>query len=643
MSWEQVGNGIYGDRSNGNSLSISADGSVVAIGGSNSARVYRAPESANADWTQVGQDLGDANAYPPVVSISASGEVVAVGNYFAPDDGGDLLGYIKVYRTPANPGGDWTQIGNTLTAKSAYFSAYVVCLSADGEVVALGDYESLPDGNLSGAVKIYRAPATPGGNWTQIGKDIVSDALEYSSYSASISTDGSIVAIGTSKAISVDSPGYTTYNSVYREPDAADGDWTQIGQTIVTNGLSTTISISGDGSVLALPSYAQGDSGVLGATRVYGAPENGGTTWTQIGQDILPSAGTSYDSQAVSLSSNGDVIAIGSFEPGTSTTGQVRLYRMPISGSTSWTPIGDAIVGETSESHFGYSVSLSTDGSTVAIGAPYGEFGGSDAGQVRVYQYDPDTTPPTLTLTIPADETLVVYKDQPVPTGKYVQSVSDNNTSPTAADVTLSSTGITSGVFTTPGVYEATWSVTDGDNTTTATRQVLVLNQAYQIPICFVASTPIQTDQGEIAINKLTPGVNTINGKCIVDITETMSTEETLVEIKANALSENVPSRDTVMTNKHKVYYNGRLIEAGSLVGKEGVTHIVYKGELVYNVVMSTYSTMMVNGMECETLDPENVQYKLMELHKRMLTGRCTEEMGVEFGRLMMEHKGMSV
>ena len=42
-------------------------------------------------------------------------------------------------------------------------------------------------------------------------------------------------------------------------------------------------------------------------------------------------------------------------------------------------------------------------------------------------------------------------------------------------------------------------------------------------------------------------------------------------------------------------------------------------------------------------MDPENVQYRLMELHKRMLTGRCSEEMGVEFGRLIVEIKGMCV
>jgi len=333
-------------------------------------------------------------------------------------------------------------------------------------------------------------------------------------------------------------------------------------------------------------------------------------------------------------------VATGSPYDGTSSPGFVRVYQN-INGN--WTKIGNNIYGEGNSDRSGRSISLSSDGTIVAIGAIANDGNGSNSGHVRVYQYTPpDTTPPTLSLTIAEGETLVVYKDQPVPADKYVSGVSDNNTSPTVADVTISNAGITNNVFTTPGVYEAIWSVTDGDNITTVTRTVLVLDSPYQIPICFVASTPIQTDQGEIQISKLVPGVNTINGKRIVDITETVSTEETLVEIKANAFSENVPSRDTVMTNKHKVYYKNRLVEAGSLVGKEGVTQVVYNGELVYNVVMPSYTTMRVNGMECETLDPENVQYKLMELHKRMLTGRCSEEMGVEFGRLMEEHKRIS-
>ena len=47
--------------------------------------------------------------------------------------------------------------------------------------------------------------------------------------------------------------------------------------------------------------------------------------------------------------------------------------------------IGSDIDGKEPGDHFGSSVSLSSDGSTVAIGAPYNDGIGRDAGHVRVY------------------------------------------------------------------------------------------------------------------------------------------------------------------------------------------------------------------------------------------------------------------
>jgi hypothetical protein len=50
-----------------------------------------------------------------------------------------------------------------------------------------------------------------------------------------------------------------------------------------------------------------------------------------------------------------------------------------------WTRVGSDIDGEAADDNSGSSASLSSDGSRVAIGAPSNDGGGSDAGQVRVY------------------------------------------------------------------------------------------------------------------------------------------------------------------------------------------------------------------------------------------------------------------
>jgi hypothetical protein len=80
--------------------------------------------------------------------------------------------------------------------------------------------------------------------------------------------------------------------------------------------------------------------------------------------------------------------------------------------------------------------------------------------------------------------------------------------------------------------------------------------------ICFPAGTPIQTDQGTIAIEKINPDIHTINQKSIVDITKTITTEKYLVGFKKNALGLNYPAENTLMSQEHKVYYQGKMCEA---------------------------------------------------------------------------------
>ena len=53
----------------------------------------------------------------------------------------------------------------------------------------------------------------------------------------------------------------------------------------------------------------------------------------------------------------------------------------------SQTQLGSDINGEAASDQSGRSVSMSSDGTIVAIGAPYNDGNGSNSGHVRVYQY----------------------------------------------------------------------------------------------------------------------------------------------------------------------------------------------------------------------------------------------------------------
>ena len=100
-------------------------------------------------------------------------------------------------------------------------------------------------------------------------------------------------------------------------------------------------------------------------------------TWTQQGADIDGEASGDQSGHSVSLSSDGSTVAIGapySDDNGASFAGHVRVYKN-ISGT--WTQQGSDIDGEAAGDYSGSSVSLSSDGSTVAIGAPFNGGNGS--------------------------------------------------------------------------------------------------------------------------------------------------------------------------------------------------------------------------------------------------------------------------
>ena len=84
-----------------------------------------------------------------------------------------------------------------------------------------------------------------------------------------------------------------------------------------------------------------------------------------------------YSGGSVDLSSDGTRVAIGATgnDGAGSNAGHVRVYDW---NGTTWTQVGADIDGETADDALGYSVPLSSDGSRIAVDAP---------GYVRVYEY----------------------------------------------------------------------------------------------------------------------------------------------------------------------------------------------------------------------------------------------------------------
>ncbi|CAK0812930.1 unnamed protein product [Prorocentrum cordatum] len=230
-----------------------------------------------------------------------------------------------------------------------------------------------------------------GASWSQLGQDIDGEAPgDQSGKSVSLSSDGSRVAIG---AINNGGAGYSSGH--VRVFGLSGNTWSQLGQDI--DGEASydysgwSVSLSSDGSRVAIGASYNGGAGYWsGHVRVFGLS---GNTWSQLGQDIDGEASGDYSGGSVSLSSDGSRVAIGAHlnDGAGYVSGHVRVFGL--SGNT-WSQLGQDIDGEASYDYSGM-VSLSSDGSRVAIGATYNDGAGSKSGHVRIFGIEAPTPVPS--------------------------------------------------------------------------------------------------------------------------------------------------------------------------------------------------------------------------------------------------------
>ena len=147
-------------------------------------------------------------------------------------------------------------------------------------------------------------------------------------------------------------------------------------------------------------------------------------------------------------------------------------------------------------------------------------------------------------------------------------------------------------------------------------------------PICFPKGTPVLTNLGPVAIEKLNPDKHTIRGKEIVAITQSRPLQKHIVCFEKDALSKNVPSQQTLCSMEHKVFYKGEMVKACTLVDLcENVTFVPYNGETLYNVLLKKHDKMMINNLICETLHPENIMAKISTMKDGQKKNKAVREL----------------
>ena len=385
----QLGADIDGSNNDdyfGNAVSLSADGTIMAVGawqyGNHNTGQVSFYKYSSGSWSALGSSITGSEQHSYFgysVSLNADGTRVAIGAYGADDGAGARSGRVQVYEYSSST---WSQLGSDISGEYYEdYSGWSVSLNDAGSIVAIGSHRHKTGGHTgteNGRIQVYEYSSS---TWSQLGSDIDGvNAGEHFGYDVSLNYDGTILAGGAGQT--------TGYVRIYQY---ISGSWTQLGDTIVGDSFSggssdmagRSISLNYDGTIVAIGASGNNGAGTdSGTTRIY---KYSTSTWSQLGSDIDGETAWDYSGYDVALNNDGDIIAIGAhYNNGNgSNSGHVRIYKYT---NSSWSQICTDTDGEASSDESGFSVALNADGMTLAIGAPYNDGGGSNSGQVKVYE-----------------------------------------------------------------------------------------------------------------------------------------------------------------------------------------------------------------------------------------------------------------
>jgi hypothetical protein len=252
-----------------------------------------------------------------------------------------------------------------------------MALSADAKTLVIGAPGAYGSNDREGYVKVYRM-TNDGVNRTQLGQTIYGNATgDEFGWSVDVTAQGNVIVLSSpGYSGNIDRQGYVQVFSLDSDDETAGttGTWKQVGQDIAGEAIGDefgqSVSISDDSKTIAVGTlYNDGKNGVdSGHVRIYRLADDG-ASWEQIGGDIDGEVAGDFSGYSVSLSANGTIVAIGATQAGIDGiwTGQVKVYRID-SGGSSWEQLGESIYGDNESDWFGYSVDISPGGNSLAVG-----------------------------------------------------------------------------------------------------------------------------------------------------------------------------------------------------------------------------------------------------------------------------------
>ncbi len=305
-------------------------------------------------WVQLGSDITGNGNDGYALELDASGQTVVIGA--SSFDGVDE----RVFEWD---GLEWVQKGENLVAEQTHDRAgAAVATNMDGTRVAIGARSNDDPVFDQGHVRVYE---WDGNEWQQLGSDIDGEAEgDFSGYAVDFDATGNRLAVGAPYNVGDTSSGYAGHVRVY---EWINGAWLQVGNDIDGRDyheyFGSTLSLSSNGDRICI-----GQTGVEGQGPCsFLVFDWDGASWNEVGDETFGSGTADYCRFEVDMNDEGDVVSMAAsfrdfYDP---PMGHVKTFELV---NAEWEQRGDSLEVETQYEGCGYSISLNSDGSRLAIG-----------------------------------------------------------------------------------------------------------------------------------------------------------------------------------------------------------------------------------------------------------------------------------
>lgn len=388
QTWNNIAT-IYGDYYedfSGSAVRLNTEGNSIAIqsfaqGSRRHGKMSIYSSNGNGTWVETYERQFGLDSLTARVQLDYSGDgsTLAVGTHYN----------VTLYELNVTDGA-WMSLKGPIESDNFYSTVMSLDLSYKGDVLALSSYSF---GKSS--YRIFRRNNN-GQGWENMGEPISSSL---------INTHGIVSMSGNGRKVAISEILDRGITRIF-EYNESSAIWEQMGDSIVGNsdgdlsGKAMALSRDGLTVVIGAPFHDEMASNEtklnVGSVNVY-RYDTELRQWKRLGESLKGKKAFCSFGNSLDISGDGSILAVGNSD-GLQRDQYVSVFQfMPETGV--WVQLGNDLVSDGSlKSYYGFSISLSDDGSMLAIGSPGATkprnldenitFPLSNAGAVLIYKYE---------------------------------------------------------------------------------------------------------------------------------------------------------------------------------------------------------------------------------------------------------------